>query len=216
MTLAVLNSTAGRSCLACLASIGAAVIVGLVNILFVIVYFDNDPFIVTLGTEISDKTAPHLHRLRLSNSVGIVSTSLSNSVCHEQLLAVDPLAVLLRPGDLSWLSVTCSASSPTRPGALVIGRSPRGRPGSSGVRSDHHIRACGLLLGADWYPASRGHRLSQHQRHGQPDSGQRAPDPPGLRRGLPRRQPQSNQAPGWTPLGARHRDVLPGHGHGRT
>ena len=35
--------------IACLAGVGAAVVVGLVNVFFV-VYFDNDPFIVTLGT----------------------------------------------------------------------------------------------------------------------------------------------------------------------
>jgi ribose transport system permease protein len=50
MTLAVLNVQHHTPVvLACLAGIGAALVVGLFNVFFV-VYFDNDPFIVTLGT----------------------------------------------------------------------------------------------------------------------------------------------------------------------
>src|SRR5215831_4034920 len=50
MVLAVLNvQHHTNAAVACLAGVAAAVVVGLINVFFV-VFFDNDPFIVTLGT----------------------------------------------------------------------------------------------------------------------------------------------------------------------
>jgi len=76
MTLAVLNVQHGTPVLlACLAGIGAAMVVGLVNVFFV-VFFDSDPFIVTLGTMTVVQGVIYI--VSGSNSVGIVSTGLSN------------------------------------------------------------------------------------------------------------------------------------------
>src|SRR5512146_70574 len=78
MTLAVFNVHHGTNVvIACLAGIGAALVVGLVNVFFV-VYFDNDPFIVTLGTMTIVQGVIYI--ISGNNDVGIVSTSLSNWV----------------------------------------------------------------------------------------------------------------------------------------
>ena len=71
--------------LACLAGIGAAVVVGLFNVFFV-VYFDNDPFIVTLGTMTIVQGIIYI--VSGNNSVGIVSTSLSNWVFTTSFLSI--------------------------------------------------------------------------------------------------------------------------------
>jgi ribose transport system permease protein len=88
MTLAVLNVQHGWPVLlACLAAIGAAVVVGLVNVFFV-VYFDNDPFIVTLGTMTIVQGVIYI--VSGSNSVGIVSTGLSNWIVVWYVLSFTP------------------------------------------------------------------------------------------------------------------------------
>src|SRR6201985_1718960 len=76
MTLAVLNVQHHTNVfVACLAGVGAALVVGLVNVFFV-VYFDNDPFIVTLG--VMTIVQGVIYIISGNNSVGIVSGSLSD------------------------------------------------------------------------------------------------------------------------------------------
>src|SRR5215469_8950238 len=74
MTLAVLNVQHHVPLgLACLGAIGAALVVGLINV-YSVVYFDNDPFIVTLGTMTIVQGIIYI--ISGDNSVGIVSVSL--------------------------------------------------------------------------------------------------------------------------------------------
>jgi ribose transport system permease protein len=119
MTLAVLNvQHHWPVALACLAGIGAAVVVGLVNVFFV-VYFDNDPFIVTLGTMTIVQGVIYI--VSGSNSVGIVSTSLSNWIFTNDFLSIPlefyyGLAIFL----IVWYVLSFT---PTGQKALVIGQS---------------------------------------------------------------------------------------------
>jgi ribose transport system permease protein len=69
--------------LACLAGIGAALVVGLVNVFFV-VYFDNDPFIVTLG--VMTIVQGIIYIISGNNSVGIVSGNLSDWIFNNSFL----------------------------------------------------------------------------------------------------------------------------------
>jgi ribose transport system permease protein len=86
MTLAVLNVQHGTpAVLACLAGIGAALVVGLFNVFFV-VYFDNDPFIVTLGTMTIVQGIIYI--ISGNNDVGIVSGNLSNWVFANNFLSI--------------------------------------------------------------------------------------------------------------------------------
>jgi ribose transport system permease protein len=86
MTLAVLNVQHGVPvALACLGGIGAALVVGLINVYFV-VYFDNDPFIVTLGT--MTVVQGIIYIISGDNSVGIVSVSLSNWIFNNIFLSI--------------------------------------------------------------------------------------------------------------------------------
>ncbi len=86
MTLAVLNVHHGVPVvLACLGGIGAALVVGLINVYFV-VYFDNDPFIVTLGT--MTVVQGIIYIISGDNSVGIVSVSLSNWIFNNVFLSI--------------------------------------------------------------------------------------------------------------------------------
>ena len=86
MTLAVLNVHHGVPvALACLGAIGAALVVGLINVYFV-VYFDNDPFIVTLGT--MTVVQGIIYIISGDNSVGIVSVSLSNWIFNNSFLSI--------------------------------------------------------------------------------------------------------------------------------
>jgi ribose transport system permease protein len=119
MTLAVLNVNHGWPIvLACLAGIGAALIVGLVNVFFV-VYFDNDPFIVTLGTMTIVQGVIYI--ISGQNSVGIVSTSLSNWIFSNNFLSIPlefyyGLAIFL----VVWYVLSFT---PTGQKSLVIGQS---------------------------------------------------------------------------------------------
>jgi ribose transport system permease protein len=119
MTLAVLNvQHHWPVLLACLAGIGAAVVLGLVNVFFV-VYFDNDPFIVTLGTMTIAQGAIYI--VSGSNSVGIVSTNLSNWIFTNDFLSIPlefyyGLAIFL----IVWYVLSFT---PTGQKALVIGQS---------------------------------------------------------------------------------------------
>src|SRR5215469_10391898 len=142
MVLAVLNVQHHWPVLiACLAGIGAALIVGLVNVVFV-VFFDNDPFIVTLGTMTIAQGAIYI--VSGSNSVGIVSSNLSAWVFGNDFLQIPlvfyyGLAIFL----VVWyvLSIT-----PTGQRALVIGQS-REVARLSGVRVNRQ-RSWAYILGA--------------------------------------------------------------------
>ena len=119
MTTAVLNVQHGWPVgLACLAGIGAALVVGLVNVFFV-VYFDNDPFIVTLGT--MTIVSGVIYIISGDNTVGIVSTSLSNWVFGNDFLSIPlefyyGLAIFL----VVWYVLSFT---PLGQRALVIGQS---------------------------------------------------------------------------------------------
>ena len=142
MTLAVLNVQHGWPVLlACLAAIGAAVVVGLVNVFFV-VYFDNDPFIVTLGTMTIVQGVIYI--VSGSNSVGIVSTNLSNWIFGNDFLQIPlefyyGLAIFL----IVWYVLSFT---PVGQKALVIGQS-REVARLSGVRVTRQ-RSWAYILGA--------------------------------------------------------------------
>jgi ribose transport system permease protein len=119
MTLAVLNVQHGWPVvLACLAGIGAAIVVGLVNVFFV-VYFDNDPFIVTLGTMTIVQGVIYI--ICGNNDVGIVSGNLTNWVFNNNFLQIPlefyyGLAIFL----VVWYVLSFT---PVGQRALVIGQS---------------------------------------------------------------------------------------------
>jgi ribose transport system permease protein len=119
MTVAVLNVNHGWPVLlACLAGIGAAVVVGLVNVFFV-VYFDGDPFIVTLGT--MTIVTGVIYIISGANSVGIVSVNLSNWIFTNVFLSIPlefyyGLAIFL----VVWYVLSFT---PVGQKALVIGQS---------------------------------------------------------------------------------------------
>jgi ribose transport system permease protein len=142
MTLAVFNVHHGTNVmLACLAGIGAAVVVGLVNVFFV-VYFDNDPFIVTLGTMTIVQGVIYI--ISGNNDVGIVSTSLSNWVFGNNFLSIPlefyyGLAIFL----VVWYVLSYT---PVGQKALVIGQS-REVARLTGVRVNR-MRAWAFILGA--------------------------------------------------------------------
>jgi ribose transport system permease protein len=142
MTLAVLNVQHGTPVvLACLAGIGAALVVGLVNVFFV-VYFDNDPFIVTLGTMTIVQGIIYI--VSGDNSVGVVSTNLSNWVFTNSFLSIPlefyyGLAIFL----VVWYVLSFT---PVGQKALVIGQS-REVARLTGVRVDRQ-RSWAFILGA--------------------------------------------------------------------
>jgi ribose transport system permease protein len=142
MTLAVLNVQHGTpAILACLAGIGAALVVGLVNVFFV-VYFDNDPFIVTLGTMTIVQGIIYI--ISGDNSVGIVSTGLSNWIFTNEFLSIPlefyyGLAIFV----VVWYVLSFT---PTGQKALVTGQS-REVARLSGVRVTRQ-RAWAFILAA--------------------------------------------------------------------
>lgn len=142
MTLAVLNvQHHWPVLLACLAGIGAALVLGLINVFFV-VYFDNDPFIVTLGTMTIAQGAIYI--VSGSNSVGIVSTNLSNWIFTNEFLSIPlefyyGLAIFL----IVWYVLSFT---PTGQKALVIGQS-REVARLSGVRVNR-MRSWAYIIGA--------------------------------------------------------------------
>ena len=142
MTLAVLNVQHGTNVvLACLAGIAAALVVGLVNVFFV-VYFDNNPFIVTLGTMTIVQGVIYI--ISGDNSVGIVSTNLSNWVFTNSFLSIPlefyyGLAIFL----VVWYVLSFT---PVGQKALVIGQS-REVARLSGVRVTRQ-RSWAYILGA--------------------------------------------------------------------
>jgi ribose transport system permease protein len=142
MTLAVLNVNHGWPILlACLAGIGAAIVVGLVNVFFV-VYFDNNPFIVTLGTMTIVQGVIYI--ICNNNDVGIVSGNLTNWVFNNSFLGIPlefyyGLAIFI----IVWYVLSFT---PVGQKALVIGQS-REVARLSGVRVNR-MRAWSYILGA--------------------------------------------------------------------
>ena len=142
MTLAVLNVQHHMPVfLACLAGIGAALVVGLINVFFV-VYFDNDPFIVTLGTMTIVQGVIYI--ICGNNDVGIVSGHLSNWVFNNNFLSIPlefyyGLAIFL----VVWYVLSFT---PTGQQALVIGQS-REVARLSGVRVNR-ARSWAFILAA--------------------------------------------------------------------
>jgi ribose transport system permease protein len=142
MTLAVLNVQHGTNViLACLAGIGAALVVGLINVFFV-VYFDNDPFIVTLGTMTIVQGIIYI--ICGNNDVGIVSGDLSNWVFGNNFLSIPlefyyGLAIFL----VVWYVLSFT---PVGQKALVIGQS-REVARLTGVRVNRQ-RSWAFILGA--------------------------------------------------------------------
>ena len=142
MTLAVVNVQHGANVvLACLAGIGAALVVGLVNVVFV-VYFDNDPFIVTLGTMTIVQGVIYI--ISGNNSVGIVSTRLSDWIFNFNFLQIPlefyyGLAIFL----VVWYVLSFT---PTGQKALVIGQS-REVARLTGVRVNR-MRSWAFIIGA--------------------------------------------------------------------
>jgi ribose transport system permease protein len=142
MTLAVLNVQHHTPVfLACLAGIGAALVVGLVNVFFV-VFFDNNPFIVTLGTMTIVQGVIYI--ICGNNDVGIVSGNLSNWVFGNNFLSIPlefyyGLAIFL----VVWYVLSFT---PTGQKALVIGQS-REVARLSGVRVNRQ-RSWAFILAA--------------------------------------------------------------------
>ncbi|MGH8981591.1 MAG: ABC transporter permease [Acidimicrobiales bacterium] len=119
MTIAVLNVNFHVPVVyACFAGVGAAVVVGLVNTLFV-VFYDNDPFIITLGTMTVVEGVTYI----ISNNatVGVVSTGLSNWVYTNTFLSI-PLEFYyaLAIFGVVWYVLSFT---PVGQKALVIGQS---------------------------------------------------------------------------------------------
>ncbi|HEY7264642.1 MAG TPA: ABC transporter permease [Trebonia sp.] len=142
MTLAVLNVQHGTNVvIACIAGIAAALVVGLVNVFFV-VYFDNDPFIVTLGT--MTVVQGIIYIISGNNSVGIVSTNLSDWVFNNSFLQI-PLEFYY--GLVIFIIVWYVLSfTPVGQKALVIGQS-RDVARLTGVRVNR-MRSWAFVLGA--------------------------------------------------------------------
>jgi ribose transport system permease protein len=142
MVVAVLNVQHHTNvAVACLAGIAAALIVGLINVFFV-VYFDNDPFITTLGTMTVVQGVTYI--ISGSNSIGIVSTSLSNWIFTYNFLDIPlefyyGLAIFL----VIWYVLSFT---PVGQKALVVGQS-REVARLTGVRVNK-MRTWGFLLGS--------------------------------------------------------------------
>jgi ribose transport system permease protein len=142
MTLAVLNVQHNVPVLlACLAGVGAALLVGVINVFFV-VYFDNDPFIVTLGTMTIVQGVIYI--ISGDNSVGIVSTGLSNWIFSNDFLSIPlefyyGLAIFF----VVWYVLSFT---PVGQKALVIGQS-REVARLTGVRVDRQ-RSWAFIIGA--------------------------------------------------------------------
>ncbi len=142
MTVAVLNVQHNWNVvLACIAAIVVALVVGLINVFFV-VFFDNDPFIVTLGT--MTIVSGIIYIISGANSIGIVSTGLSNWVFTNTFLSIPlefyyGLAIFL----VVWYMLSFT---PTGQKALVIGQS-REVARLSGVRVNRN-RSWAFIIAA--------------------------------------------------------------------
>ena len=142
MVLAVLNVQHNTNVvIACVVAICAALAVGLINVFFV-VFFDNDPFIVTLGIMTIVQGVTYI--ISGSNSIGIVSANLSNWIFTYDFLSIPlefyyGLAIFL----VVWYVLSFT---PTGQKALVIGQS-REVARLSGVRVNRQ-RSWAYILGA--------------------------------------------------------------------
>src|ERR1700753_4061659 len=142
MVLAVLNvQHHTNAVVACLAGVAAAVVVGLINVFFV-VFFDNDPFIVTLGTMTVVQGVTYI--ISGSNSIGIVSTNLSNWIFPNTFFAI---RVTFYYGLAIFLVVWYVLSfTPVGQKALVLGQS-REVARLTGVRVNRQ-RSWAFIIGA--------------------------------------------------------------------
>ena len=119
MTIAVLNVNHGVPILyACLAGLGAAIAVGVVNTIFV-VFYGNNPFIITLGTMTVVQGVTYI--ISTNATVGVVSTGLSNWIYTNTFLSIPlefyyALAIFL----VVWYVLSFT---PVGQKALVIGQS---------------------------------------------------------------------------------------------
>ena len=142
MVLAVLNVQHNTNVvIACVVAICAALAVGLINVFFV-VYFDNDPFIVTLGIMTIVQGITYI--ISGSNSIGIVSANLSNWIFTYDFLSIPlefyyGLAIFL----VVWYVLSFT---PTGQKALVTGQS-REVARLTGVRVNK-MRTWAFILGA--------------------------------------------------------------------
>jgi ribose transport system permease protein len=142
MVLAVLNVQHNTNVvIACVVAICAALAVGLINVFFV-VFFDNDPFIVTLGIMTIVQGVTYI--ISGSNSIGIVSPNLSNWIFTYDFLSIPlefyyGLAIFL----VVWYVLSFT---PTGQKALVTGQS-REVARLTGVRVNK-MRTWAFILGA--------------------------------------------------------------------
>ena len=142
MVLAVLNVQHNTNVvIACVVAICAALAVGLINVFFV-VYFDNDPFIVTLGIMTIVQGITYI--ISGSNSIGIVSANLSNWIFTYDFLSIPlefyyGLAIFL----VVWYVLSFT---PIGQKALVTGQS-REVARLTGVRVNK-MRSWAFILGA--------------------------------------------------------------------
>jgi len=119
MTIAVLNVNHHVPIVyACFAGVGAAVVVGLVNSVFV-VFYGNDPFIITLGTMTVVEGVTYI--ICSNATVGVVSTGLSNWIYTNTFLSIPlefyyALAIFV----VVWYVLSFT---PVGQKALVIGQS---------------------------------------------------------------------------------------------
>ena len=142
MVLAVLNVQHNTNVvIACVVAICVALVVGLINVFFV-VFFDNDPFIVTLGIMTIVQGVTYI--ISGSNSIGIVSPNLSNWIFTYDFLSIPlefyyGLAIFL----VVWYVLSFT---PTGQKALVTGQS-REVARLTGVRVNK-MRTWAFILGA--------------------------------------------------------------------
>ncbi len=142
MTIAVLNVNHGVPIVyACLAGMGAAIVVGVVNTVFV-VFYGNNPFIITLGTMTVVEGVTYI--ISSNATVGVVSTGLSNWVYTNTFLSIPleyfyALAIFL----VVWYVLSFT---PVGQKALVIGQS-REVARLSGFHVDRQ-RAWAFIIGA--------------------------------------------------------------------
>ncbi|HTW97618.1 MAG TPA: ABC transporter permease [Acidimicrobiales bacterium] len=140
MTIAVLNVQHGIPVMyAALAGVGVAMVVGIVNSIFV-VYYRNDPFIITLGT--MSVATGIIYVISGNNTIGVVSTNFSNWIFINDLFQV-PLEFYYGLAIFVVIWYTLSFT-PIGQKALVVGQS-REVARLSGVKVDK-MRAFGFVL----------------------------------------------------------------------
>ncbi len=142
MTIAVLNVQHNVPiAFACVCGVAVALVVGCVNAFFV-VWFESNPFIITLGTMTVVEGVTYI--ISANNTVGVISTGLSNWIFTNDFLSIPlefyyGLAIFL----VVWYVLSFT---PLGQKALVTGQS-REVARLSGIKVDKH-RAWAFILGA--------------------------------------------------------------------